>query len=675
MFKTKPEPVEHVGTTFRERHSLRKTPAMFAPSSYPASLNILFLRVEFQEDLNPTNAGTTGSGLWTDPAYAHNGNPDYWVENARTNFINYWTEVSYGKLVISIVMSTHIYKLPHTTSWYGNETTAALENLIFDSITTALSDTDPLTRPVFSEYDAVLIVHAGAGEESDLYSNSSNDIWSLYYSSTCISPDASGVGCLTATLKNGRPLSEAIIMPQTDSQDEYTVDPFGVYVHEFGHWLGLPDLYCTARICEPDGAGRWSLMGDGIYNADPASQADQSKVCTCVMEETDPICRTEKILTGKTQCIFGSSPAHLDAWSKVFLGWITPATTAPPTDRGNNVFNPVELSPDVVKVQASSATPSQYFLIENRQRTGFDKGLTGHGLLIWLIDETIVENNLPTNTINNGKYRPGVKVIEADNDWNLLAYGCGAPDDCGSAGDPFPGSTNNTAFTPHSVPASLPYTASAWVNIKNISETGSQPDTTTISADIGFSPFAPKTPGMYTNVVTWPANAETDIAAYQVYKNGTLLAATGTTSFADATAQMGDIYQVTAVDTIGNESDFSGQVIANLERVSGESNGNPQCFIATAAYGSSLDPHVKALRDFRDRFLLTNAAGRAFVRIYYRLSPPIADCIGRYDSLRMLTRSALTPVIYAIEYHDAFMSLLLGTGIVMMVARRKIRVQ
>jgi hypothetical protein len=94
------------------------------------------------------------------------------------------------------------------------------------------------------------------------------------------------------------------------------------------------------------------------------------------------------------------------------------------------------------------------------------------------------------------------------------------------------------------------------------------------------------------------------------------------------------------------------------------------CFIATAAYGSYLDPHVVVLRHFRDEVLMTNGAGRSFVRYYYTYSPPVADFIRAHGSLRTLTRWALTPLVYGFEYPGASM-LLLGSALAFSVARRR----
>ena len=79
--------------------------------------------------------------------------------------------------------------------------------------------------------------------------------------------------------------------------------------------------------------------------------------------------------------------------------------------------------------------------------------------------------------------------------------------------------------------------------------------------------------------------------------------------------------------------------------VTTNSGGGGGCFIATAAYGSLMERHVRILRDFRDSFLLGNTVGNSFVHLYYTYSPPIADFIAEHDSLRAMVRISLLPVV------------------------------
>ena len=106
--------------------------------------------------------------------------------------------------------------------------------------------------------------------------------------------------------------------------------------------------------------------------------------------------------------------------------------------------------------------------------------------------------------------------------------------------------------------------------------------------------------------------------------------------------------------------------------VSTGGGGGGGCFIATAAYGSYLHPKVMLLRQFRDRWLLTNPAGRLFVKCYYRLSPPIADVIRRHEWLRACCRVLLVPLVAAVEYPGGF-SLVVACLLGMLLARWRLR--
>ncbi len=87
-----------------------------------------------------------------------------------------------------------------------------------------------------------------------------------------------------------------------------------------------------------------------------------------------------------------------------------------------------------------------------------------------------------------------------------------------------------------------------------------------------------------------------------------------------------------------------------LDRMDSELKG---CFIATAAWGSPMAEQVILLQDFRDKYLIKNTYGRAFIRNYYRFSPTIAGYIQNRELLKRMVRSALAPVIYIVATFTA----------------------
>jgi hypothetical protein len=125
---------------------------------------------------------------------------------------------------------------------------------------------------------------------------------------------------------------------------------FGVLCHEFGHLLGLPELYAPGGRPQ-EGIGVWGLMGQGTWLR------------------------------------HGERPPHLSAWSKLQLGWVDVAEIARSTRAVE--LPAVERVPRVVKIPAVPGRPQEYYLLENRARIGADRSLPGEGLLVWHVDEGV----------------------------------------------------------------------------------------------------------------------------------------------------------------------------------------------------------------------------------------------------------------------------------------------
>jgi hypothetical protein len=122
------------------------------------------------------------------------------------------------------------------------------------------------------------------------------------------------------------------------------------------------------------------------------------------------------------------------------------------------------------------------------------------------------------------------------------------------------------------------------------------------------------------------------------YDQGTVvnLVATPTDGyrFVNWTGNVGTITSVNGANTITMNGDYS--ITANFEKV---------CFIATAAYGTPMADEIETLREFRDKYLLTNPVGRALVDVYYAVSPPVAEFITEHLNLKPIVRAGLLPAV------------------------------
>jgi len=120
--------------------------------------------------------------------------------------------------------------------------------------------------------------------------------------------------------------------------------------------------------------------------------------------------------------------------------------------------------------------------------------------------------------------------------------------------------------------------------------------------------------------------------------------------------------KVIAVDQQGKNAEATTSVTVTASA----SDDGRGCFIATAAYGSYLDPHVQTLRNFRDEVLMRSALGKQFIDFYYAWSPDASRFIARRPLLKAGTRLMLTPVVFTLE-HPRLSGGVLLTGVFMLI--------
>ncbi|HEY5521676.1 MAG TPA: M6 family metalloprotease domain-containing protein, partial [Desulfuromonadaceae bacterium] len=377
----------------------------------------------------------------TSPNFTASQYEDLYFKKDNNSLKDYYLENSYGKLTVTSGPNgiQGWWKAANTHNYYGaddpnepNNLDVKLPEAILDAVKALDNANFDFTKYSLSGdcyVDMLAIIAQGRPQSS---TSIKTDIWpvqgelQLEYTTKAICSAGGNIKIKKYTV-------------QTEQEGDGKMATIGVFAHEYGHALGLPDLYDTAD--KSQGAGDWAVMARGNYN---------------------------KAVGGRS----GDRPAHHDAWSKYYLGWTTPAQVI--STLTNITIPPAEDASTVYKLLSGTPNSKEYFLIENRQQKKFDAGLSGPGLLIWRIDGDIVaniweagQNTVNAKPCNNGilcsVQHYGVALQQADGAWDLEKNL-----NTGDAGDPFPGNAKNTSFTDTSTPDSKLYNGSG----SNVSVTG-----------------------------------------------------------------------------------------------------------------------------------------------------------------------------------------------------------
>ena len=434
------------------------------------TVRVAALRVQFRQE-SPDDPTTTGNGRFdlrdTLTFFAEEGfdferaphNRDFFSAVLRA-MAQYYSVVSNGLLTIQYnvfpLAKDSAYTVDSSMAWYGSRPPdEGIAELLTDAVQKA--DTDP--DLVFGDYDAYILFHAGSDGQHDFspLTPTPNDLFTGYL--RLLDP------ALFVPVDGGAVLVEdAVLLPETATQDNRGSGLGGSVAHEFGHQLGLVDLYNTRT--------RTTQVGDfSLMDADAASLGVQLAD------------------SWRINVFFDLLPTYPDAWSRAFLGFVTPRIVWPDSILAHRRPDPDSALPFFVTV-AEGLTPPQvlkvpisageYYLIEYRSPdwdrnadAGFDPfgvgirvdsfsnvvlgptlcgdfrfpdscrelgrdydfqlPVTTGGMLIWHVDEEVgfqlvpelegdlfLTSNFVANTLQWDRHRRFLEIVEAD---GLIDFG------------------------------------------------------------------------------------------------------------------------------------------------------------------------------------------------------------------------------------------------------------
>lgn len=286
--------------------------------------------------------------------------------------------------------------LPYAQSYYGGNDSYGDDNAPHMMVVHACQQLDATVD--FSKYDNdgdgyvdnVFVFYAGQGEASY---GGDDTVWPHSWEVS------SGTGSKFRL--------DGVIIDRyacTNEWERSTPDGVGTFIHEFSHVMGLPDLYHTSSSSASYTPGAWSVLDYGPYNNN------------------------------------GRTPPNYSVYERNAMGWINPELI----DGEVKFVSLDEIGGSNQGCIIQTDKTNEFFLLENRQLTGWDKYLPGHGMLVWHVDyQTSVFDN---NSVNNNSSHQYVDIIEANNRANSNS-------DATMAGYTWPGTSNKTEFGPNSSPA------------------------------------------------------------------------------------------------------------------------------------------------------------------------------------------------------------------------------
>lgn len=377
----------------RAANSRRRIPSEIV-TKYPTTgtPKSIVLLVEFQDvKFSIENPHQAFENLANQEGYDYNG--------ATGSAADYYRDNSYGSFVPDFQVFGPV-TLPQTEPWYGAETASSYDVqgwlMARDGIKAmceAYPDID------FSEYDNdgdgfvdnVFIFYAGYGQNEGapgwtIWPHAA-ELWDMY-----------GID-LTY---NGVKFNKYACTNELRGTNGTRLTGIGTFVHEYSHILGLLDHYATRLASSDASPGSFDVMDHGSYNNE------------------------------------GNTPPNFSSFERYCLGWLNPRRLSGPE---SVVLEPLHESNSAVMI--TTENDNEFFLFENRQSTGWDSYMGGHGMLVWHIDYD--KELWERNSVNNEHSHQRVDLVEADG-----VYG-GAT----RSGDPFPGTGNVRNFTASTTPAMI----------------------------------------------------------------------------------------------------------------------------------------------------------------------------------------------------------------------------